>query len=308
MKALIIGYGSIGSLHVRVLNKLGLDVTIVSSRAIEYDTVAKSIKEAMSGHVDYAVVSSITARHESDLRQLEESGFRGTALVEKPLFSQARSSETIYPFRIFVGYNLRFHPVIQKARRVLEGQKIISAHAYVGQHLSTWRSNMDHLQAYSARRDLGGGVLRDLSHELDLLQYLFGSVQHLKAIGGRYANITIDSDDTYALLISTSNCPVISLQLNYLDRVSRRQIIVNTETNTYMLDLVKGVFSDSTLDQSFDLYKELTYERMHCAILQEGGKQVCTFEEGLKVVGLIEKAEQDALRLGPPLSNRLKPM
>ena len=66
MKALVIGYGSIGMRHARLLGDLGLDVAVVSRRTVEAPKVFKDIAEAVSGFApDYAIIASRTAARDA---------------------------------------------------------------------------------------------------------------------------------------------------------------------------------------------------------------------------------------------------
>ena len=53
----------------------------------------------------------------------------------------------------------------------------------------------------SARRFLGGGVLLELSHELDYLRWIFGEVNWVKAVLAKQSNLEIDVEDTAFLIL-----------------------------------------------------------------------------------------------------------
>jgi len=175
VKALVIGHGSIGQRHVRILRALGCDVAIISRRELGFQSCYTDLLRALEEHrPEYVVVANPTSRHLETITALASAGFAGKVLVEKPLFGRSRTFiET--PFSQFaVAYNLRFHPVVQRLRELLLGEVIISAQAYVGQYLPDWRPASDYRQSYSASAAQGGGALRDLSHELDYLAWIFG--------------------------------------------------------------------------------------------------------------------------------------
>ena len=44
----------------------------------------------------------------------------------------------------------------------------------MGQYLPDWRTNADYSKSYSASFEMGGGVLFDLIHEIDLAVNLMG--------------------------------------------------------------------------------------------------------------------------------------
>src|SRR5215472_1264696 len=128
--ALVVGLGSIGERHARLLSELGHDVAVVSRRGLgDKRRSYPMLGDALAAErPDYVVVANETAEHHATLMALASAGFAGRVLVEKPLFDRLAPLPE-HRFRAsFVGYNLRFHPVLQELGRVLEGEHPISAH------------------------------------------------------------------------------------------------------------------------------------------------------------------------------------
>lgn len=175
----------------------------------------------------------------------------------------------------------------------MQDEELISFSANVGQYLPTWRKNSDYRDSYSAKRMQGGGVLNDLSHELDYSLWLCGKSLAVTSVGGHYSELEIDSDDVYSILIQCSACPIVNIQINYLDRTSRRDILIHTKKHSIYLDLINGVV---TIDgKQTDHYADdvnNTYRKQHQAIIDEDYRHVCSYEEGLTVVNLIEKISE----------------
>jgi predicted dehydrogenase len=215
-------------------------------------------------------------------------------LVEKPLFSNWAELPD-QPFRkLFVAYNLRFHPIIQRLKTLLEGEEILSVQSYVGQYLPDWRLATDYRASYSASAEQGGGVLRDLSHELDYLTWMLGKWERVSALGGHLSSLEITSDDIFALMLVTPLCPIVTLQLNYLDRMTRRFVLVNTSNHTIEVDLIKGSI---TIDRDIELFtteRDVTYRSMHQAVLSGNTGSLCSLGEGLETLYLIQMAERSA--------------
>ena len=87
MKALVIGYGSIGQRHTRILRSLGFHTAVVSSQKTIDQVAFSSIIEAMETWApDHIVIASPTSQHHRDLATVAQTEFAGTCLVEKPLF------------------------------------------------------------------------------------------------------------------------------------------------------------------------------------------------------------------------------
>ena len=240
-KTLVIGFGSIGQRHARILKELGCEVTIVSQRGTSDFKTVNSLHK-VSNLPDYfaVVVCSKTSQHAEDLKSLRELGFQGPVLVEKPLFLDIPSAPPAQKEKTYVAYNLRFHPIVSRLQSLLTGQKVISVFAYVGQYLPTWRSDRDYRTTYSAERSEGGGVLLDLSHEMDYLTLLFGGPTAVSALGGHDSHLEINSDDHYSLLWCTKKSTAIQLQMNYLDRFGRRFLVINCDKMTIAADFKAG--------------------------------------------------------------------
>ena len=216
-------------------------------------------------------------------------------LVEKPLFFSNVSFSENHKSQVCVAYNLRFHRLLQQLFTIIKNQSVLSVHVYVGQYLPDWRPEEDYRQSYSVSSALGGGVLKDLSHELDYLSWLFGPWKALTALGGHYSSLIGDSDDVFCLLLKLERCPAVVLQMNYLDRTSRREIIINTDKHTYHLDFVKHLFScDQESVTSYSLERDETYLSQHRDMLENHGKSCCSLLEGLEVLRMIDAAENSA--------------
>jgi predicted dehydrogenase len=292
MRALVVGYGSIGARHARILEELGCQVAVVSAREVPVARRFDSIAAALRGFApDYAVVASGTARHPEEIAQLAAGGFTGTLLVEKPLCHKVCDLAPARFAGSFVAYNLRCHPMIVRLRELLATEKILSVQAYVGQYLPLWRPGRDYRTVYSADKSAGGGVLRDLSHELDLLNWLLGGWRSLTALGGHWSHLEIDSDDVFSILMTTARCPAVSLQMNYLDRMGRRRLTVNSDLHTFEVDFGAGRLTVDGEGETFQVERDESYRAMHRALLQGRHGELCSFAEGYDVVRMIAAAE-----------------
>src|SRR5574344_427604 len=172
MKVLIIGFGSIGQRHYDVLSQLSevQNIDLVTKQNIENIVcyinleVIKNIEE-----YDYFVIASETNKHFEQLKFLEENVKNKLIFCEKPLFQSKKYLE-IKNNRVFIGYVLRFHPLLKKLKEFVKKEKILLVNAKCGQYLPSWRPNTDYKNCYSAKKDEGGVVLLDLSLEIVLVQ------------------------------------------------------------------------------------------------------------------------------------------
>jgi len=293
--ALVIGFGSIGQRHVRLLREMGISVHVFSRRSLPEEKIYQSLEFALNEvNPEYVVIANETSEHYPTLRTLLSFEVP-QILVEKPLFSVSENLPEHLKSQVCVAYNLRFHPLLQHLCSEIKGQSVLSAQVYVGQYLPDWRPKQDYRNSYSVSRGQGGGVLRDLSHELDYLNWLIGPWQALTALGGHYSSLAGDSDDVFCLLLKMENCPVVTLQLNYLDRAGRREMLINTDQHTYRLDLVKQEFKrDQEPVTSFSLNRDENYRVQHLDMLENQGRKCCSLAEGMEVLQMIDAAENIA--------------
>lgn len=133
-----------------------------------------------------------------------------------------------------------------------------------------------------------------MSHELDLVLWLFGEWNWVAANGGSYSHLELDSDDVFTLLAQTDRCPIVNVQLNYLDRIAQRKIIINTDQHTFAIDLIKSTINIDGTEERMETTRNTTYLAQHERIVNGEYGQICTFREGIEVMRLIDAAETSA--------------
>ncbi len=291
--SVVIGYGSIGQRHVKLLEELGCEVAVVSRRDIVHPKRFRSIADALSAlPIDYVVIANETSAHIPTVEDLLSQQFRGRVLIEKPL-GESRTFESSFDL-VAVGYNLRFHPVLIALADEIAEQQLIAMQIYCGQFLPDWRPGTDYRQCYSSDTGRGGGVLRDLSHELDYLMWLAGPWLRVAALGGRSGALDVASDEYWALLFELERCPVATVQINYLDRPGRRQVIVVTNNHTYCADLQLSTLTRDREARIFPGDRDHTYRAQHRAMLSGDTSRLCTLAQGSRVMELIAAVERAA--------------
>jgi predicted dehydrogenase len=291
-RVLVIGYGSIGRRHARILEELGCEVAVVSRRQLEdiegFADVTAAVKKFRP---NYVVVANETSAHPGTVGELAASGFSGKLLIEKPL----GGAMPRHDFSLCaVAYNLRFHPALVELAAALANETIIAMQVYCGQYLPDWRPGTDYRQSYSADPARGGGVLRDLSHELDYVLWLGGAWRRTAAIGGRFGGLEIASDDCWALLLELEGCRCATVHINYLDRPGRRQIVVNTRDHSFAVDFNQAALMRDGEVRRFTVDRDDTYRAQHRAMLDGDASQLCGLAQGEVVMSLIAASEKAA--------------
>jgi predicted dehydrogenase len=181
------------------------------------------------------------------IHHLEQAGAALTGdakvLVEKPLSTTTDGLDSLLSLganRLMVGYNLRLHqPVAQLVSWLHAGRvgRPVGVRVWFGHYLPSWRPGTDYRATYSAQARLGGGILLDAIHELDILIWMLGpQFEVVGAVVDRLGNLDIDVEDTVRALLTHPEGVVVDVELDYLSRRYRRGIEVLGEEGSLRLD------------------------------------------------------------------------
>jgi predicted dehydrogenase len=245
LKVLIVGLGSIGLRHLANLRQLQTDAHITvcrthsQSRNIppEADSVVFNLDCALASKPTAAIVATPSAFHIATALDLAQEGTH--LFIEKPLSHNLDGVDELLELCrrrhlvLFVGYVLRFQRSLQLLRSALQEGKIgriLSLRAEAGQFLPEWRPGSDYRKGVSGRRDLGGGAVLELSHELDYVPWLVGDVQSVSAQIGQLGDLEIDVEDMAEIVLRFRNGAIGSVHLDMLQRPATRTCrIVGTD-------------------------------------------------------------------------------
>lgn len=294
-RLLVVGYGSIGARHARVAAGIGAAVAAVTRNKTcpfpQFDSVATAITDFQPSHV---LIANATADHLASLDALFATGWNGPVLLEKPAFHMRVPASRYSGHDILVAYNLRFHPLVQTLVEKVAHWTLTTASFRVGQYLPDWRPGTDYRKSYSASRTGGGGVLRDLSHELDLAYRFCGPIQRLAALGGHLSSLEIESDDVFHIIGEATHCPAVNIEMNYLDRSASRVLTLNGAEGTARLDLVAGrlVCGDEIVETRPE--RDASYQAQLMAFFSGERKCFCRLGDALHIDATIFAAEQAA--------------
>ena len=245
MKYMIAGFGSIGRRHFRNLLALGerdillyrTNKSTLSDEEIMGYPVETDLQRALDHRPNAVIISNPTAYHLDVAVPAAKAGCH--IFMEKPVshslvgLDDLLNAQQYGEGQIFVGFQFRFHPGIRKIQSLLEEGdlgKLLSVRAHWGEYLPDWHPWEDYRQAYSAREDLGGGVLLTLCHPFDYLRWLVGEVEALWAFSGRLGELELSVEDTAEVGFRFRNGALGSLHLDYNQRPAHHYLeIVGTQ-------------------------------------------------------------------------------
>jgi predicted dehydrogenase len=299
VKVLLIGYGSIGKRHYEVLSQIDIveQIDIVTSQNLPQFTTFKSLESVIQMEIyDYFVIASETFKHFEQLSYIENMVNNKIIFCEKPLF-ETKKELNVTNNMVFVGYVLRFHQLLQKLKNALQNEQILSATVSCGHYLPRWREGVDYKNSYSASRAKGGGVLLDLSHELDYAQWLFGAIKECHSFQEKISDLEIDSDDYVTLIAKTDNNVRLTLTIDYISKILNRRILINTIDSTYELDfivntlLIQNKNGEQELHTLQNVERNSMFSAMHNSILSTK-ESTCTYSEAqtlMKTISMIQE-------------------
>jgi predicted dehydrogenase len=331
LKILIAGLGSIGRRHFRNLVALGeKDLVLFRTRkaTLPDDELAgypveTDLAAALAKHrFDAVIVANPTALHMDVAVPAAEAGC--ALLLEKPIaedlsrVDELRRAAEKNGNRILVGFQFRYHPTLNQARELIETGalgRIFSAHAHWGEYLPNWHPWEDYRASYAARDDLGGGVIRTLTHPLDYLRFLLGEVESLQALQGHISPLELTGvEDVAEIGLKFNSGAIGGLHVNYFQRppVHRLEIVGaagtlrwdnadGTLTHYQMPDAFGGIYSQPQaaietvyrLPAGFERNDLFIAQTRHFLDVAAGNSApICTLEDGVRALELAMTAKR----------------
>lgn len=329
MKILIAGLGSIGRRHLRNLGQLGVrDIVLYRTHrsSLPEEDLRGFVQEtdlvaALNHQPQAVIVANPTALHLEVALAAAERGCH--LMIEKPL---SHSLEGVREFqslvqrqgcRVLIGYHFRFHPGLLKVKSLLvEGAigRPLFARAHWGEYLPGWHPWEDYRRSYSARADLGGGLVLTLSHPLDYLRWLFGNAGQVFAAVEKLSDLEIEVEDTAEICLWFTGGCLATLHLDYIQRPAQHTLQIIGSHGTIFWDNASGQVQLSRFKEDgkqemhlfsstspFDPAKPLERndlflaEMQHFLALVEGRESSrCTLEDGIAALRLALAAYQSA--------------
>ena len=240
MKVLVVGLGSIGKRHIQNIKKIDPSIKIFVWRQASKETdigVSRSFvediffekKQALACQPDITLVTNPAPFHLGVAIDFLIHGSH--VFIEKPLSISLKDTDRLLKVCkdqkkvLMIGYVLRFCEPLNVIKKALSEKKIghvLSAHASVGSYLPDWRPNTDYRNAVSAKHSLSGGILFELSHEIDYLSWFLGEVDSVSAQLSKMSNLEIDVHDTAKLILKFKTGSLASIHMDMVDHAHHR--------------------------------------------------------------------------------------
>ena len=275
-----------------------------------------SIEEAILFSPQVAVIANPASYHVHIAYKLAEIGTH--LLIEKPISNNLDGlSELIeicnkQNICLLTGYNLRYLPSLSYFRDILDKDiigKVLSVRCEVGQYLPSWRVDSDYQKGVSAQKELGGGALLELSHEIDYLRWIFGEVKWVKASLSKQSNLEIDVEDTAHIIMgfmpsSTGHELIASVDLDFIRHDTSRLCTAIGENGSLQWNGLTGevIIYESSSKSWHRLYSSAPQQdesyiaewKDFISCIREKKIPLISGEDGLKVMQIIEAVRKSS--------------
>ena len=243
MKYLFIGLGSIGMRHLQNLRSLTDEPIYALRTKIDKEVDKKyNITSALINSIpeefikpDVVFITNPTSKHLHYAMMFCDSHL----FIEKPILTNSSGIKELLKHMeqnnkvCFVGYNYRFHPQVIHIKKLLKEDKIgkiLYANIQSGQYLPDWHPNEDYRKSFASRKELGGGALLTMSHDIDYAYWLFGQQKVVYSNLEKKSDLDINVEDTVDIVTKTTDRIIIKIHMDYLQKEPSRTIeIVGTE-------------------------------------------------------------------------------
>jgi len=298
IKIAIIGYGSIGTLHANILKSFDCvqSILIITSRKIKNTgklKFKKDINLIKNYDPDYVIISSLNSKHYMHFKFVEKYFKNKFVLIEKPVFNKKQKIDKRLKNKYFINYNLRELNLMKYLKKFISKNSYFEININCSSFLPEWRKNVEYSKSSSSKKHYGGGVLNDLSHEIDYILWLFGNFKIGFSYLGKISNLKINTNDIlYSVLFIKKT--MIRLKLDYFSRIPERIININSNKFQLKADLIQNSI---TIKRSKNKIKYIkfddnikgTYSLVHNKILNNKFKNLCSLNQGIKVVEYLSK-------------------
>lgn len=255
LKVVVVSFGSIAKRHTFNLISRFPDIRILvlrrSKHATQNATLPENVRftddigEALEFSPDAVYICSPAPFHARDASRFCKQG--ADLFIEKPIgvdeaevaafLAQADEADRL----VSIGYHLRYHPAVLGLNDLIHSGAygdVLSARLSVGQDLRSWRPNAPYQDSVSAQASLGGGAVLELSHEIDLALFLFGSFASVTGHISKVSDLEIDVEDCADAILVKDDGRAVSVHMDFLQLEAARTIEVVMTRGLLRADII----------------------------------------------------------------------
>ena len=320
-KILLCGLGSIGSRHLKNLQMLGYkDLIIYTTNSNPYFKSPPGIQcydildEALKQKPFISIICNPTSFHIKTAIKCAKSGSH--IFIEKPISHNLENltelGKVLKSKNIFcmIGYMMRFNPAIKLIKKYIGNCELgtpIHFSSVWGEYLPDWHPYENYSISYAGKKNLGGGPILTLSHDIDLAYWFFGMPQTISCTTSIVSNLSIDTESIADIIFNYNNSLAAHLHLNYMDKPTKRNITMRFSNGRIDYNVVKNLlllyrgYSKENEPEIFDYNDKFSRNdlfeselKYFLESLNNNNKPCPSFEDGVNVLRLAIAASESA--------------
>ena len=280
----IVGTGNIAFKHASIIRKLypkkiislyNYRKKVFSKKDINdykisniFNSILNENDEVIPKNIDsFAIIASPASHHIKHSLIFAKKKFH--LLLEKPLTSEnIRLNNSLVGdlkrnnLISHVAYNMQFLSCMIMLKNILTKKlygKPLHCNITALTNFINWRPNKSFKNTVTASRLLGGGVVNELSHEIDYMKYLFGYPISYEFSCNKNNKLKLDIEDSCNGRFLYKNMKV-NMSLDILSSIDKRTCCIQFEHAFVLLNIQKNiiqVFKDNQIYKTYSFDKNM---------------------------------------------------
>lgn len=264
---LFVGMGSIGQRHIQNAKKIFKNSNFFALRKTNHNNIIESAKlkrkedlkkyyslkkifkssESIKINPFITFICNPTSLHTDTAIEFASRGSH--IFIEKPIGVNKNKIKKLKKILkrkklcSFIGYQFRFHPAIIYLKKIINNEKfgkVISGNFSFLTYLPNHHKYENYKKNYVALKKLGGGTALNLSHDIDLIIYLFGKPYKINCKSKNPKIIKTETEKNIEAEFKFKKKSKITLNLSYSSKLEKRIINIEFEKATLKIDLNKN--------------------------------------------------------------------
>ena len=279
----IVGTGNIAFKHASIVRKLYPKKSIslynyrkkvfskkdISDYKISniFNSILDENDEVIPNNIgSFAIIASPASHHIKHSSIFAKKKFH--ILLEKPLMSENTLLNNLTRdlkrnnLISHVAYNMQFLSCMIMLKKILMKKLYgnpLHCNITALTNFIKWRPNKNFKKTVTASRSLGGGVVNELSHEIDYMKYLFGYPISYEFSCNKSNKLKLDIEDSCNSRFLYKNM-IVNISLDILSSIDKRTCCIQFEHAFVLLNIQKNiiqVFKDNEIYKTYNFDKNM---------------------------------------------------
>ncbi len=298
----IVGYGSIGKVHAKILKELGYKYFIYDPNFIKNKDYLPL--KMLNQKCNTMIISSPNDTHLKYLNYFSDKNKH--IFIEKPFSHEIKKTNKVIKIYeknkkiIGVNYNLRTRKCIKFLKHIInKTKKIYWANFVMSSNVLNWRDKYNFKKNYTHKRK-GGGIVFDSIHEIDLNTFLFKKINFINSFSKNHNKKYFKKNSYASINLLIDERFLSNIQLDYIGGPDQRKIEILSDIGLIKTDIKKNsliifdkrnrkkLYKKFNQDKMID-YKNMIINFINC-IKKKKNKVICDPKDAIKNISIAVQA------------------